>query len=145
MKHAGLIEKLLHSDEPSIRWKTRVNVLGEDPDSNAVRKLQQEIKECPRVRKLLSRKSKTGKFTGGRSIYDKWQGTHWILNTLADIGYPKDNSLLPIRDEILGFWLDDYFFNDVPVTNKANVYQKEGVPVMQGRHRRCASQQGNAL
>ena len=32
-------------------------------------------------------------------VYKKWQGIHWILTDLADIGYPPgDESLIPSRD-----------------------------------------------
>ena len=37
------------------------------------------------------------------------------------------------------------FYDEFEVDAKADVYKRRGVPVMQGRHRRCASQQGNML
>jgi hypothetical protein len=45
----------------------------------------------------------------------------------------------------LDFWLGERFYREFEAKTKADVYTQEGVPVMRGRHRRCASQQGNAL
>ena len=90
------------SDEPSIRWKTRVKVLGEAESGRPAHRLQKEIRESPRVHALLSGRDHTGRLTAGRSVYDKWQGAHWVLATLADIGYPRgDRSLLPVRDQLM--------------------------------------------
>ena len=50
-----VIERLLESQEPSIRWKTRVAILGESPGSTEVRELQEEIRTSPRVRTMLQR------------------------------------------------------------------------------------------
>lgn len=85
--HKALIEKLLKSEEPSIRWKTRVNVLGEDPDSAAMRKLESEIQNTPRVKALLQKVNNNGHLKA--NVFAKWQGAQWVLMTLADIGYPR--------------------------------------------------------
>ena len=42
---AAPIPALLKSQEPSIRWKTRVHVLGEDPDAKSIRSLREEIRQ----------------------------------------------------------------------------------------------------
>jgi hypothetical protein len=141
------VEKLLlDHPEPSIRWKTIVHVLGEDPKSRRAKAVQETIRSSPRVQTLLAHRQRDGRLKNGRSVYDKWQGAHWILATLADIGYPRgDESLEPIRDQILDHWLQDSFYQEFEADTKADAYKKEGVPMMQGRHRRCASQQGNAL
>jgi len=146
-KHTlDLIDRLLKSPEPSLRWKVRVNVLDEDPTSPALRKLSREIKGSPRVRALLSRQGRDGRIASRRGVYDKWQGAHWVLAALADLGYPPgDRSLVPAAKDVLDCWLDDYYFREFEPTTPAQVYQKKGVPVIAGRHRRCASQQGNAL
>lgn len=145
MAYQTLIDHLLNSQEPSIRYKTMVNVLSRDSGSHEVKKLQLDIKNSARVKSLLSNRDKTGKIVRGRSIYDKWQGAHWSLNTLADIGYPKDDKLIPVRDQVFDFWLAEYFFKEFIATKKSEAYSGTGVPIMQGRYRRCASQQGNAL
>ena len=48
-----MVDLLLRSDEPSIRWKVRVKVLGEDPESRAARRLQGRVRRAPRTRRLL--------------------------------------------------------------------------------------------
>jgi hypothetical protein len=137
-----IVNALLKSEEPSIRWKTRVHVLGEDRDSKTVRALQEEIRHSPRVRALLSRSEQLGRAGTARTVYYKWQGLHWVLASLADLGYPTgDESLHPIRDR----WLGPSYFREFEARTKEASYRERGVPVMRGRYRRCASQQGNAL
>jgi hypothetical protein len=48
-----VIDMLLHSDEPSIRWKVLVRVLAEDPHSTKIKELREEIRVSPRVKALL--------------------------------------------------------------------------------------------
>ena len=142
----SVIERLLRSQEPSIRWKTRVHVLGEDRDSKAIRELEEKIRTSPRVRALLSRRNELGRPGTARKVYYKWQGVHWVLSSLADLGYPRgDKALHPIRDRIFECWLKPNYFREFVARTEAEAYRHEGVPVMRGRARRCASQQGNAL
>ena len=141
-----IVDQLLTSTEPSIRWKTRVHVLGESPRSRAVKGLRREIRDSPRVRALLARRDERGRLVHRRNPYAKWDGAHWILATLADIGYPRgDRSLLAVRDQLMERWLGPGFYEEFTVEKKSQVYKQKGVPIMQGRHRRCASQQSNAL
>jgi len=131
---------LLKHDDPAVRWRVLVRVLGEDPKSKKVKAIQQEVRCSPRVRALL------GVLGSGQGVYAKWQGAHWVLAALADIGYPAgDRSLAPIRDRVLDCWLRESFYQEFEARAKADAYKKDGVPIMQGRYRRCASQQGNAL
>jgi hypothetical protein len=137
---APIIDVLLNSDEPSIRYKVLVNVLEEDADSTTIRSLQSQIRASPRVQTLLK------DVGNAKHVYAKWQGAHWVLATLADIGYPPaDRALHSLRDEVLDTWLRDDFYKEFDVDSKARVYGKSGVPRMNGRYRRCGSQQGNAL
>lgn len=141
-----LIDRLLGSAEPSIRWQTRVRVLGENPRSRALRALREEIRGSDRVRALLSRRHQLGREGTSRQVYYKWQGLHWVLAALADLGYPEgDASLFAIRDRVVGFWTGPRYFDDFVATTRAAAYRRRGVPIMDGRARRCASQQGNAL
>jgi hypothetical protein len=55
----GLMDRLLASDEPSIRWKVRSRVLGESDD--ALADLRREIKDSPRVRTLLGDGDESGR------------------------------------------------------------------------------------
>ncbi len=125
-----IIDLLLNSDEPSIRLKVRVNVLGEDPDSTKIARLRNEIRNSARVKTLLSERQADE--TIPRHPYSKWSGAHWILATLADIGYPPDDqSLLPMRDQVYG-WL-------------YSIGHKKSIKTIDGRVRRCASQESNCV
>jgi hypothetical protein len=46
---------------------------------------------------------------------------------------------------VFALWLRPDFFQEFEARTKQHAYRGEGVPVMRGRHRRCASQHGNAL
>ena len=125
-----ITEKLLNSDEPAVRYKVMVNVLGCDPDSAEIHQLRQEINTSPRVRKLLSERDRPSVASPGP--YRKWTGAHWVLADLADIGYPPgDEALIPLREQIYQ-WL----FGEK---------HQEKIKTINGRIRRCASQEGNAL
>jgi hypothetical protein len=141
-----MLQRLLEHDEPSIRFKARAGVLGENPASASMRKLREEIRRSPRVTALLAGRARDGRLLRGRNAYQKWQGAHWVMATLADLGYPQgDRDLLPMRDQLLDLWLAPEYFDEFACEHKSAAYSKPGVPVMAGRHRRCASQQGNAL
>jgi hypothetical protein len=134
MRAGAIIEKLAESEEPSIRWKARHLILGE-----RAKDAQKEIAKSARAKKLLTQRDER------RNVYDKWQGAHWILATLADIGHPPDETLAPIRDRVLDLWLGESFTKAFTATKKSEAYRGDGVPIMNGRYRRCASQQGTAL
>lgn len=126
----SIIDRLLHSDEPSVRFKVMVNILSRDADSAELCGLQEEIRSSSRVRTLLSQVGPDGRIPV--HPYNKWYGAHWVLATLADIGYPAgDESLLPLRDQVYGWLLSKR--------------HERSIPTIQGRVRRCASQEGNAL
>jgi hypothetical protein len=125
-----IIEQLLASDEPSIRYKVRAGVLGEDPASPALQVLREEVRTSPRVMKLLAERRDNGTIPG--SVYQKWKGAHWVLAVLADLGYPAgDAALAPLVDQVCACWLSERHVESVPIIN--------------GRARRCASQESNAL
>ncbi|HLE55105.1 MAG TPA: hypothetical protein VI999_07700 [Thermoplasmata archaeon] len=137
---------LLRSKEPSIRWKVRVNVMGDDPSSPRTRRLREEVRRSARVKALLARRDPRGFLLPDRHPYAKWQGAHWVMAALADIGHPEgDRSLAPMRDQILDRWLSPAYFREFDAATKAAAYRGTGVPRVRGRYRRCASQQGNAL
>jgi hypothetical protein len=121
----NVVDTLLRSDEPSVRWKVRTQVLGEAPDSPAIRRLRGQIRRSARVRAMLY-----GEFP--RKAYSKWRGAHWVLATLADIGYPPgDEALAPLGDKVVSTWLHESYYRNAPL--------------VEGRYRRCGSQQGYAL
>jgi hypothetical protein len=125
-----LINKLLKSDEPSVRFKVLVNVLDRKVESPGIGRLQQAIKSSPRVRLLLSERERNGKIP--RHPYKKWYGAHWTLAMLADIGHPPgDVSLVPLREQVY-----EWLFSE---------QHEKHIKTIEGRVRRCASQEGNAL
>jgi hypothetical protein len=80
-------------------------------------------------------------------VYSKYTGAHWVLADLADIGYPPgDASLIALRDQVYELWLDPERTRERVVDREAARYKsRSGVPIIRGRARRCASQEGNAL
>jgi hypothetical protein len=121
-------------------------VRGASPDAPRVRSIEQEVQRSGFVHRLLSRGREPfvpGRFGG---VYRYWQGIHWGLAALADVGYPDDDpSLRPLLDRALGMWLQPDYGRTVRVTPASARGLHRGVPLLRDRYRRCASQQGNAL
>jgi hypothetical protein len=134
-----IVDTLLASDEPSVRWKLRVHVLGDDPDGRAIRRLREEVRRSPRVRRLLE-----GHAELAPTMYSKWRGCHWVLQSLADLGYPPgDETLSPLRDRTLKSWLSPREFKEYDPTRATQ--RQVAVPRIDGRYRQCGSLQGGAL
>jgi len=125
-----IITKLLQSEEPSIRFKVLTRVLGQDPGSGEVRRLQEDIRASPRVRRLLSEQQADGRLP--HHPYAKWDGAHWVLVALADLGYPPgDERLIPLREQVYAWLLNDAHLQSIkPIAGRTRVH---------------ASQEGNAL
>ncbi|MGC2359601.1 MAG: hypothetical protein WA691_04770 [Thermoplasmata archaeon] len=123
-----------------------MRVLDASPRSPRVRAIEREIRRSEFVHRLLTRARDPfvpGKFGG---IYRDWQGIHWALATLSDIGYPgADPGLSPLLDRALAMWTQPWLDRTVKVTSGGSRATLEGVTILRGRYRRCASQQGNAL
>ena len=120
------IDHLLTSPEPAIRYQARLYLLGADPATEEMHQLQDEIRFSPRVQLMLNEKRADG--TLPYHPYTKWEGTHWVLVMLAEMGYPAgDPALLPLVDQELNWILQR------PVRSIA------------GRVRNCASIAGNTL
>ncbi len=127
---SSAIGNLLRSAESCIRYKIKVNVLGENPESPAMRKLRNEIKVSQRVKILLSQRDRDGRIP--YHPYRKWFGAHWVLATLAELEYPPgDGSLVPLREQV-----QEWLFSEE---------HAKAILLINGRVRRCASQEGNAL
>ncbi|MFW9915702.1 MAG: hypothetical protein ACFFGZ_08825 [Candidatus Thorarchaeota archaeon] len=125
-----IIDKLLHSSETSIRFRVKTDILGENYESSAIKKLQTDIKSSSRVTLLLSERDKDGRIP--YHAYAKWYGAHWVLASLADIGYPLgDKALIPLREQVYS-WL-------------FSAEHEKKIKAIQGRVRRCASQEANAV
>ena len=132
------VQILLDSSEPCIRFKA-ASVQGKAVAAAAMRRLQEEIKDSPRVRALLAgsaqhapRRSATLPLDRCHP-YAKWYGAHWILAALADIDYPAgDRRLVPWREQVYQ-WL---------LTGEGKLRE---CPRIRGRERRHASMEGNAV
>jgi hypothetical protein len=139
-------ERLLGSSEPSLRWKARVEILGESRDSRVVRRLEQEVARSSRARSLLEVQGWLARPRRGSAVYHKWLGVQWVLGSLADLGYPRgDERLRPLVDRALRCWTAPHYFTDVKDDSRGQARRARGVPLIADRSRRCASQQGNAL
>jgi hypothetical protein len=108
----NVADKLVHSDEPSVRWQVQVRVLDRDPQAADLATLRDEIKTCPRVTALLSERDESGKIP--LHPYAKWSGAHWVLATLADLGYPPgDESLIPLREQVYEWLFSKHYTRQV--------------------------------
>lgn len=116
-----LVDHLLSMEEPSVEWKLRLRVLGENPASSRMKAVARRVRDSARVRTLLARlDSETGTLRGVGDIYTKWQGGHWVLSALAELGYPAgDRRLLKLRDRVLDHWLAEYFWQEESVRTRA--------------------------
>jgi hypothetical protein len=104
--------------------------LEEDPASDPMLTLQEQVRASERVEKMLSPRGEDGRFPW--HAYDKWIGAFWTLLLLSDIGYPAgDLSLVPLRDQVLSWLLSEQHIEKVPLIN--------------GRWRRCACQEGSIV
>lgn len=122
-----MIDRLLASDEPSIRLNARTTVLGEPPPTD----LAEEVRSSARVASLLAdwRSEKVPP----PHPYAKWNGAHWLLVMLAELSYPSgDELLIPLREHVLGWLLSEK-------------YEKRWVRPVHGLTRLHASQDANAI
>lgn len=65
------------------------------------------------------------------TAYRKWQGAHWRLVSLVELGERDDPRMIAMLDHVLSWLLSPG--------------HRRGVEVINGRARRCASQEGNGL
>jgi len=121
---------LLESDDPSIRYLTLTEVLDRPSDSKEVLAAKKQIPNGPLVKTLLSGQQADGGF--GVHPYQKWTGAHWRLVSLVELGIPAGfRPAVKATDLVLKWLLGEAHLNNIPKIN--------------GRYRRCASQEGNAL
>jgi hypothetical protein len=137
----SLVTSLLRHPEPSVRWRVRTGVLAEEPGSEPMRRLREEVRGSERARALLA-----GHETVRPNVYAKWQGAHWVLLSLADLGYPPAApEVEPLVDQVLDTWLAPRFQVTLDVDRVTSTTRISGVPLVAGRARRCGSQHGGAL
>jgi hypothetical protein len=124
------VEWLLSSEDPSIRFLTLTEVLGATSRSAAVRAARDDILEGPKVSALFGGQRPDGGF--GIHPYGKWNGAHWRLVSLVELAVPPgEPRAMAALEQVLG-WV-------------AAPGRWRGRPPVNGRFRRCASQEGNAL
>ena len=124
------IEWLLQSEDPSIRYLTLTEVLGEPVDSPEAQSARKQIPAGPRVRALLAGQRPDGGF--GVHPYQKWGGAHWRLVSLVELGFPAgEQRALAAIGQVLRWLTGDT--------------HRRAIKKINGLTRRCASQEGNAL
>jgi hypothetical protein len=135
MSSSTFVERIRERGEPSTRYRLAIAGLGGDP-----RALRRELTRSPRVAALLSERGTDGRIM--QHPYAKWTGAHWVLVTLADLGYPPgDRALVPLREQVLGWLLDPRRESD-PALDEPNLAP---IVIVAGRARLHASLEGNAL
>jgi hypothetical protein len=127
-----LIDSLCTHENPIVAYRARRLLAGESENSRALSKLRRAIGSSEMAKRLLLA------LEGERfNPYRKWQGPHWTLYSLAEIGFPPgDERLLPLRQRVMD-WMFAPAFLKPPST--------QVLPDNPGRPRRCASQEGNTI
>ncbi len=121
---------LLESGDPSLRYLTLTEVLGEPSDSREAAAAKKQIPNGPIAKNLLAGQGPDGGF--GVHPYQKWTGAHWRLVSLVELGIPPGfQPALRAANQVLD-WL----------TGEGHI---RSIKKINGLTRRCASQEGNAL
>jgi hypothetical protein len=121
---------LANHPEPVIRWKTIINLMGNEPTSPEVQRAKVEFASSQIIQRLLSDRNGDGLIP--YHPYDKWFGAHWVLSLLADFSFPKGNEALkPLLNQSY-CWL-------------LSKEHEKNIRMINGRVRRCASQEGNCI
>ena len=122
---ARTIDWLLASDEPGIRLQARRDLLSEKVKSDAA-----EVTSGPWMRKLLAGRQANGGFGG--HPYNKWDGAHWRLVSMVELGLPTGEPRSLAAAETVLAWL-------------SSDQHRTSMPTIKGRFRRHGSMEGNAL
>jgi hypothetical protein len=128
----NLTDSLCAHENPVVAYRARRLLNGESESSRALRGLRQAIGSSEMAKRLLLA------LNGERlNPYRKWQGPHWTLYSLAEIGFPAgDERLLPLRQRVM-----DWMFAPAFLKPPSTVF----FPDQPRRPRRCASMEGNAI
>lgn len=132
------VERLRDSDDPSVAFRARCRLDG-PLDAAGEQRLRDRVADSSNVRRLLSHRRPDGTMRLGEEYhaYRKFQGAHWTLAALAELGHPRgDRSLLPMVDQVHA-WLWHPKHLRAPST--------QVIPGQEDRVRRCASQEGLAV
>jgi hypothetical protein len=127
---SSIIQQLLASEEPAVRYRTYVDVLGGDSESVEGQALRREIPSGRAASLLLSERDSQGSLP--YHAYNKWLGAHWVLACLAELGYPPgDVGLKPLLEQSYAWLL--------------SAHHLKYAVMIDGRMRRCASQEGYCI
>lgn len=116
---------LLASEEPAVRFFAKRDLLDDDAAADLSR-----ITEGGNFRQLLAGQRADGGF--GVHPYRKWMGAHWRLIFLVELGAPRGEPRAVAAADTVLAWL-------------TSAQRRSKIRVAEGRVRRCASQEGNAL
>jgi hypothetical protein len=114
-------------------------LFGESEESPAITRLRRRIRHCEAVKRWNSFRDRSGAMWTHPSIpktqpYQKWQGPHWSLYTLAEIGYPPgDRSLVTVSNQFR-----EAMFREQWLLPPCSLL----IPGQHDRFRRCAGQEG---
>jgi hypothetical protein len=127
-----LTDSLCAHEDPVVAFRAHRLLAAEPESSPAMRRLRRAIGSSTMARRLLSG------LRGERfNPYRKWQGPHWTLYSLAEIGYPVgDDRLVPMRQRVM-----DWMFAPAFLKAPSTVI----LPDQPERPRRCASMEGNTI
>ena len=138
-RHDVYTDGLRDSDDPSIAYRARRRLDGLPEWDVRQLGLRARVATTPNVQRLLSRRDSDGRIRLGNEYhcYRKFQGAHWTLAALAELGYPPgDPTLMPLVDQVHE-WLRSRQHLRPPST--------QVIPGQADRVRRCASQEGLAI
>lgn len=104
MVSEDVIEWLLEPENPSMKYRTLVELLGRSSNDNEVIECKREIAESVSVKSLLSKmypdgywlqkNPRTGKVLGEGTEYGAFGTTHYCLSYLAELGMGRTNVLV---------------------------------------------------
>lgn len=133
------VEALRDSPDPSIAYRA-YRLLDDLPqDDEDQHRRRQQVVDTPNVRRLLAHRRPDGTIRHGNEYhaYRKFQGAHWTMASLAELGYsPGDPGLMPLVEQIHE-WLTSPQHRRPPST--------QVISGQEDRIRRCASQEGLAI
>lgn len=124
------LDWLLSCPEPAVRRLTCIDLLNCNENDPRVVDASALLLEGEWIKALFADQESDGGF--GVHPYQKWMGAHWRLISLVELGIPAgEPRALAAAEQVLG-WL-------------GSPEHRNRIQVIDGRTRRCASQEGNAL
>lgn len=97
---------LLQPDQPAVRYKTLLHLMGYSKDNRAVREAYSKIPKTGWARKILATQKPGGYWESRKNLYrPKYSATIWKLIVLADLGLTAKNDRVRKPCE---FFLNEY-------------------------------------